>query len=91
MARALTADSPCRLLPADGGWYAVVQVPAIASEEDLVLLLLERDDVVVHPGYFFDFSREAYLIISLLPDPVQLREGLRRILARVDGLTAATS
>jgi aspartate/methionine/tyrosine aminotransferase len=89
--RALTADSPCRLLPADGGWYAVVQVPAIASEEDLALQLLDRDDVLVHPGYFFDFAREAYLIVSLLPDPVRLREGLRRILARVDGLTAATS
>ncbi len=88
--KALGADSPCRLLPADGGWSAVVQVPAVASEEDLVLQILERDNVLVHPGYFFDFAREAYLIVSLLTDPARLREGLRRILARIDRLAGAT-
>jgi len=87
--RALPVDSPCSLLPADGGWSAVLQVPSIASEEDLVLQLLERDDVLVHPGYFFDFAREAYLIVSLLPEPMLLREGLCRILTRVDGLAGA--
>lgn len=64
-----SANPACSLLPADAGWYAVVQVPAIASEETIVLDLLEHTGVLVHPGYFFDFEREAFLVISLLPEP----------------------
>ena len=71
-----------RVLPRDGGWYAVLQVPAVRPEEELVLALLEQDDVLVHPGYFFDFPREAFLILSLLPAPGEFSEALRRILAR---------
>ena len=82
--RRLGAASSCRLLRRDGGWYAVLQVPSVAPEEDLVLSLLSEDDVLVHPGYFFDFPREAYLVLSLLPPPPEFEEALRRILARVD-------
>jgi hypothetical protein len=49
-----------------------------------VLELLERDAVLVHPGYFFDFPREAYLVVSLLPAPAAFREGVARLFARVD-------
>jgi alanine-synthesizing transaminase len=67
---ALASTNPaCSLLPAEAGWYAVVQVPAIASEDTIVLDLLEHTGVLVHPGYFFDFEREAFLVISLLPEP----------------------
>jgi len=72
-----------RVLPRDGGWYAVLQIPAVRPEEDLVLALLEQDDVLVHPGYFFDFPREAFLVLSLLPVPGEFSEALRRVLARV--------
>jgi alanine-synthesizing transaminase len=64
-----SANPACSLLPAEAGWYAVVQVPAIASEDTIVLDLLEHTGVLVHPGYFFDFEREAFLVISLLPEP----------------------
>ena len=80
---ALPPASPCRLLPADGGWSAVVQVPAILPEEDLTLSLLEQDGVLVHPGYFFDFPREAFLILSLLPEAPVFLEGVHRILSRL--------
>jgi len=81
--RAAVPDrSPCRVLAADGGWCAVLQVPAVRPEEDLVLALLRHDDVLVHPGYFFDFPREAFLVVSLLPVPSEFREALDRILAR---------
>lgn len=63
------ADSSASVLPADGGWSAVIRVPATRSEEAIVLDLLERDAVVVHPGYFFDFPCEAFLVVSLLPQP----------------------
>jgi aspartate/methionine/tyrosine aminotransferase len=71
-------------LPADGGWAAVLRVPAIRSEESLVLDLLERDRVVVHPGYFFDFAHEAFLVVSLLPQPDDFARGVRAIAERVD-------
>ena len=58
-----------RCLHADGGWYAVLRVPAIASEEDLVLSLLDGDGVLTHPGYFFDFQGGAHIVVSLLPAP----------------------
>jgi len=77
------AGSPCRLLPADGGWYAVLQVPAVLPEEALVLQLLQEDDVLVHPGYFFDFPREAFLVLSLLPDQKIFSEAVGRLLARI--------
>jgi hypothetical protein len=66
----LAAGHPaCAALPVDAGWYAVVQIPNLASEETVVLDLLDNAGVLVHPGYFFDFEREAFLIVSLLPQP----------------------
>jgi len=76
------AEMPaCRLLRSEGGWSAIVQVPAILPEDDLVLDLLQAQDVLVHPGYFFDFSREAFLVLSLLGREEALLEGLSKILA----------
>lgn len=69
-------------LRADAGWSAVLRVPAIRSEEELVLELLEQDGVLAHPGFFFDFPHEAFLVVSLLPDPALFAEGIRRVVAR---------
>ena len=81
----LAADhAASRVLHVEGGWYAVIQVPATRSEETLVIELLERDHVLVHPGYFFDFPREAFLVVSLLPDPDLLSQGVRRVLDRAE-------
>ena len=72
----------CRVLPTEGGWYAVVQVPATRSEEALVVELLRRDGVFVHPGYFFDFPREAFLVLSLLPPVDAFAGAATRVLTR---------
>ena len=86
--RALVKAAPAYpsvdVLPSEGGWYAVMQVPAMQSEESLVLQLLEHDRVLVHPGYFFDFSREAFLVLSLLPRPEIFDRAVSRVLARVE-------
>jgi hypothetical protein len=79
---ALRGPSACRALPCEGGWSAVLQVPATRSEEEWVVSLLERDGVLVHPGFFFDFPKPVYLILSLLPEEKIFREGLERVLAR---------
>jgi len=68
------------VLSVEGGWYAILRVPATLSEEQRVLQLLEAHDVLVHPGFFFDFPAEAYLVLSLLPEPAVFAEGLRRLL-----------
>jgi aspartate/methionine/tyrosine aminotransferase len=72
--------SPATVLDADGGWSAILRVPATIGEEERVTRLLEEDDVLVHPGYFFDFPSEAYLVLSLLPAPGVFREGVERLL-----------
>jgi aspartate/methionine/tyrosine aminotransferase len=81
--RAAVHDSACQLLAVEGGWYAVLRLPRLLSEEDWALLLLEQDGVLVHPGYFYDFAKEAYLVLSLLCAPAVLAEGARRLVARV--------
>ncbi len=73
------------LLPAEGGWYAVVQVPSTRSEEALTLGLLEREHILVHPGFFFDFPREAFLVLSLLPDPTLFERSAARVLTVAAG------
>jgi hypothetical protein len=82
--KAAPAYSSINVLPAEGGWYAVIQVPAMQSEESLVLQLLEHDRVLVHPGYFFDFPREAFLVLSLLPRPDVFDRAVSRVLTRVE-------
>jgi hypothetical protein len=72
----------CRVLNAEGGWSAVMQVPSLASEEDLVLSLLSEDAVLVHPGYFFDFASESFLVVSLLTPDAVFAEGVARVLRR---------
>lgn len=78
--RLATAAPACDVLRVDGGWSAVVRVPAIRSEEQLVLDLLATEGVLVHPGYFFDFAHEAYVVVSLLPSEEVFAEGFVRLL-----------
>lgn len=78
----LTADTGASVLPCEGGWTLVLRVPAVLSEEEWLRVLLDEDDVLVQPGYFYDFEREAFLIVSLLTEPVVFREGIGRIAQR---------
>jgi alanine-synthesizing transaminase len=73
-------DAPVSLLDAEGGWYAVLRVPATLSEEERVFRLLETRDVFVHPGFFFDFESEAFLVVSLLTPPDVFVRGIERVL-----------
>jgi len=77
------AGTMATLLPADGGWSAVLRVPRAKSEDAWTLALLEQDGVLVHPGWFFDFAAEAWLILSLLPEPETFAQGAQRLAARL--------
>jgi aspartate/methionine/tyrosine aminotransferase len=81
--RLAARSSSVTVLPAEGGWSAVLRVPATRSEEDLAIALA-GDGVAVHPGYFFDFPHEAFLVVSLLPEPESFARGVTRILERAD-------
>jgi alanine-synthesizing transaminase len=66
-------------LDREGGWYAVLRVPVTGADEDLAVALLERCSVLVHPGHFFNFSRDGFLVLSLIAPEVQFQEGVRRL------------
>ena len=68
------------ILPCEAGWSAVLRVPSTRSEEDLAIALMESASVVVHPGFFFDFPHEAFVVVSLLPEPGIFAEGVRRVM-----------
>jgi aspartate/methionine/tyrosine aminotransferase len=72
----------CDALTACGGWNAVIQVPTLCSEEELMLTLLTTDGVLAHPGYFFDFPRESFVIVSLLVSEAAFAAGIERLFAR---------
>ena len=75
---------PAACFASDGGWYAVIQVPSLESEEALVVELSREDGVLVHPGYFFDFPRESFLVVSLLAAEAQFADGIDRVLRRFE-------
>ena len=68
-----------RRLKVEGGWYAVLRVPAKQLDEDLAVELIQRG-VVVHPGHFYDFPQDGYLVVSLITPVEAFREGIRRLL-----------
>ncbi|MGA9814675.1 MAG: pyridoxal phosphate-dependent aminotransferase, partial [Terriglobales bacterium] len=76
----LQGQKSAQRLEVDGGWYAVLRVPVTQTDEDLAIALLRQSSVLVHPGHFYDFPSDGYLIVSLLTPPSEFREGARRLL-----------
>jgi len=70
-------------LEVEGGWYVPLRVPATRSDEDLAIELLEKQAVLVHPGHFYDFPTDGFLIISLLPAREEFRKGIRKVLSHL--------
>ena len=81
LARQALAGTAASILDVEGGWYITIKMPRIRSEEEWVLELLSRHNVLVQPGFFYDFESEAYLIVSLLTRPAIFTEGITRLLA----------
>ena len=78
LARELLVGSAGSALAVEGGWYLTVQVPRVRGEEEWVLELLEREGVLLQPGFFYDFDAEGYLVASLLTPPAVFGEGFSR-------------
>jgi alanine-synthesizing transaminase len=67
------------VLAVEGGWECIVKVPRVRSEEEWLLELLEQRDVLVQPGFFYDFESEAFLVVSLLTPSAVVAEGVARV------------
>jgi alanine-synthesizing transaminase len=80
--RQLAGQQACQRLSVDGGWYAVLRVPVTRSDEDLAIELLREKSVLVHPGHFYDFPRDGYLVLSLITPQLEFAEGMTAILER---------
>jgi alanine-synthesizing transaminase len=78
--RQLAKQKTCQRLEVEGGWYAVLRVPATQSDEDLAIEILRQASVLVHPGHFYDFPNDGYLVLSLITPPQDFQEGTRRLL-----------
>ncbi len=79
--RKLAGQKACTRLAVEGGWYAVLRVPATRSDEDLATELLHTHGVYIHPGHFYDFPPDRFLIVSLLTPELQITEAVSEILA----------
>ena len=79
----LTKEKRFDRLNVEGGWYAVLRVPATRPDEDLAIELLEKHDVYLHPGHFYDFPGDGYLVVSLITPEQDFREGVGRVLSAV--------
>ncbi len=71
-------------LAVEAGWYAVLRVPALGSDEELAVRLVEERGVYVHPGSFFGFGVEGWLVVSLLTPEEQFRRGVEGICGALD-------
>lgn len=81
--RQLAAQRNCELLHPEGGWAGVMRVCANQSDEALVIDLLRKHHVLVHPGHFYDFPKDGYLVFSLITPPGNFREGLAKLLSHL--------
>jgi alanine-synthesizing transaminase len=79
--RQLTQHKACSRLAVEGGWYGVLRVPAMGSDEELAISLLRGCEVLVHPGHFYDFPQDGYLVLSLITPQNKFNEGVQRILS----------
>jgi len=79
--RQIALQKVCSRLDVEGGWYAILRVPATRSDEEFALWLLNEKGVYVHPGHFYDFSRDGFLVVSLISREGEFSQGLTSLMA----------
>jgi aspartate/methionine/tyrosine aminotransferase len=81
LTRQLAGKSGCEMLESEGGWYSVLHVPTDQGDDELAIELMQKCRVVIHPGHFFDFPQDGYLVVSLITPVAEFSEGVSRLLA----------
>ena len=79
----LLPGQPVSRLAVEGGWYAILRLPTIRTDEEWAIEFARQEGVLVHPGHFYDFPSDGHVVISLLPQPEVFAEAVARILTRV--------
>ena len=79
--RQLARQRSCGRLEVEGGWNAVIRVPATGTDEDLALELLAAKGVYVHPGHFYDFPSEGFVVVSLISPISEFARGIKELLS----------
>jgi aspartate/methionine/tyrosine aminotransferase len=79
--RQLDAQTACSRLTVEGGWCAVLRVPATRCDEELALGLLASKGLSLHPGHFYDFSSDGFLVVSLITHETAFSQGITNALA----------
>ncbi len=82
--RQLAAQKACQRLSVEGGWYAVLRVPVTRSDEELAIELVREKSVLVHPGHFYDFPSDGYLVLSLITPAREFVEGMSAVLEKLN-------
>jgi aspartate/methionine/tyrosine aminotransferase len=80
----LLRQKSCARLAVEGGWYAVLRVPVTRTDEDLAIELLDKRSVLVHPGHFYDFPSDGYLVLSLITPEQEFSEGISHLLGFIE-------
>jgi len=80
--RQLAEPKTCQRLSVEGGWYAVLRVPVTQSDEELAIELVREKSVLVHPGHFYDFESDGYLVLSLIAAEAEFKEGVEGVLEK---------
>jgi aspartate/methionine/tyrosine aminotransferase len=78
--RQLATQKSCARLAVEAGWYAVLRVPATRSDEELAIAVLNEKNIYVHPGHFYDFPSEGFLIVSLITHEQEFVTGIKLLL-----------
>jgi alanine-synthesizing transaminase len=78
--RELATQKSCQRLAVQGGWYTVLRVPATQADEDLAVAILRKRAILVHPGHFYDFPTDGYLIVSLITPEQDFKNGISQVL-----------
>ena len=80
----LSTQKLCTRLNLEGGWYAILRVPVTGNDEELALELLNTRGVYVHPGHFYDFAADGYLVVSLITPELRFAAGIEALVALID-------
>jgi len=82
--RQLARQKGCQRLKVEGGWYGVLRVPVTGSDEELAIALVQEKAVLVHPGHFYDFPSDGYLVLSLITPTEEFGDGIVRVLQHLN-------
>jgi hypothetical protein len=81
---AACAGTALTLLWPEGGWTAVIRLPNVHDDETWSVRFLEEAGTLTHPGYLYDFDDGAFVVISLLTNPLTLTAAIDRMITLVD-------